>query len=410
MKRRSFTSRASSRTLTSLLAALAPTLGATAACVELPAVQSDATGGAAGTDSWGGESNDDSSSGGTSTGGASTGGTSTGGSSTGGTATGGTLGGGTGGSDSTGGTGGATSTGGTSGSTANGGRGGSNGAGTGGKSTGGSGGANGGRGGTSGSAGRGGTGGSSSGGKASGGSAGYSTNRDDFFGASRCGTGLDLCDDFEATSINTTRWRVQGPAPTVDSTRAARGMRSVHFHTTDNGLSLLHTTVPFPATNNTYWGRVFVYFDAMPTAPMWAHWSISAAVGSGTDTEVRVGGQWDGSKNRFGVGTDHGETGDWTTLDEDPGTAVPVDSWICVEWQHKGDTNETRFFWDGVEHPSLHTTATDHGGPNNVQYELPTFESVYIGWWLYQPGTTPGAFDVWIDEAAFDSERIGCSR
>jgi len=201
---------------------------------------------------------------------------------------------------------------------------------------------------------------------------------------------------------------VQGLAPTIDATRAARGTRSVHFHTADNQLSLIHTTSIFPAANNTYWGRMFVYFDSMPTAPMWAHWSISAAVGSGNEAEIRVGGQWDGTKNRFGVGTDHGPTGDWTNLDEDPGDPVPVDSWICVEWLNKGDTNETRFFWDGVEHPSLHTTATDHGGGTS-QYELPEFESVYVGWWLYQPGTTPGEFDVWIDEVAFDAERIGCS-
>jgi hypothetical protein len=405
MNRRSLRRR-TSRALTLFLAASAPTLGTAVACIELPAVQSDATGGAAGIDSSGGESSDDSSTGGTTTGGSLTGGSSSGGS-----ATGGSLSGGSGGSGLiAGGSGGATSAGGTSGSTGSGGSSGSSAGGTAGKATGGSGGASGGKGGTSGTAGKGGTSGTGSGGKATGGSAGYSTNRDDFFGASRCGTGLDLCDDFEATSINTTRWRVQGPAPTVDSTRAARGMRSVHFHTTDNGLSLLHTTAIFPATNNTYWARVFVYFDTMPTAPMWAHWSISAAVGSGTDTEVRVGGQYDGSKNRFGVGTDHGETGDWTNLDEDPGNPVPVDAWVCLEWQNKGDTNETRFFWDGVEHPSLHTTATDHGGSDTVDYELPTFESVYVGWWLYQPETTPGQFDVWIDEVAFDSERIGCSR
>jgi hypothetical protein len=184
----------------------------------------------------------------------------------------------------------------------------------------------------------------------------------------------------------------------------------VHFRTTDNGLSLIHATSIFPAANNTYWGRLFVWFDAMPTAPMWAHWTIVGAVGSGTEAEVRLGGQYDGDSNRFGVGTDHGETGDWTSLDEDPGDPVPVDSWVCIEWLHKGDTDETRFFWDGVEHPSLHTTATEHGGPQGEDYVLPEFESVFVGWWLYQAGTTPPAFDVWIDEVALDGERIGCSR
>jgi hypothetical protein len=390
--------RVSHAALTTSLAAFGSTLGAAAACVELPSIDAGAMIGAAGFDSWGGESSDD----GTPTGGSGLGGALTGG--TGGAGSGGS--GGSAGSD-TAGSGGTPGSGGsaTGGSAGKGGSGGSATGGGAGKATGGSGGAPGGRGGTGGAGGSGG-----SAGKASGGSAGYSTNRDEFFGASRCGTGLDLCDDFEASTLDTTRWRVQGPAPTLDSTRAARGMRSVHFHTTDNGLSLLHTTAIFPATNNTYWGRVFVYFDTMPTAPEWAHWSIAAAVGSGTDAEIRVGGQYDNTENRFGVGTDHGPTGDWTILDEDSGDPVPVDTWICVEWLHKGDTNETKFFWDGVELPSLRTSATDHGGPSTEQYELPEFESVYVGWWLYQAGTTPGEFDVWIDEVALDGARIGCSR
>ena len=33
----------------------------------------------------------------------------------------------------------------------------------------------------------------------------------------------------------------------------------------------------------------------------------------------------------------------------------------------------------------------------------------WVGWWLYQSGSTPDHFDVWIDEVALDSARIGCS-
>jgi hypothetical protein len=77
---------------------------------------------------------------------------------------------------------------------------------------------------------------------------------------------------------------------------------------------------------------------------------------------------------------------------------------------HDGSANETRFWWDGVEHPSMHTTADQHGGDQNEQYLLPQFETVWIGWWHYQSGTVPGEFDVWIDEVVFDDERIGCVR
>lgn len=244
-----------------------------------------------------------------------------------------------------------------------------------------------------------------------GGSAGvFSTNRDAFFGEPRCRDDLDLCEDFESGAFDDALWEVAGSEhPSVDDTRAARGDYSAHFHTVDNGLSMIRTRAIFPASNNSYFGRMFVYFDSMPTAPANAHWTVSGAQGPDDEEfEIRVGGQYDGSTNRFGVGSDHGPTGDWTNKDEDPGDPVPVREWVCLEWMHRGDSHETRFYWDGVEHPSLYTSATDHGGDQAEDYDLPSFESVWFGWWLYQADTVPGEFDVWIDEIALDAERIGC--
>jgi hypothetical protein len=240
----------------------------------------------------------------------------------------------------------------------------------------------------------------------------FSTNRDEFFGDPRCSAGFDLCEDFESGAFDSAIWEPSGTEhPSVDATRAARGEYSAHFHTTNNGLSMIRTRAIFPATDNTYFGRMFVYFDSMPTAPENAHWSVSGAQGPDAEEfEVRVGGKYDGSINRFAVGSDHGPTGDWTTEDEDPGDAVPVREWVCLEWMHKGDTHETRFFWEGVEHPSLYTSATEHGGEEGEDYELPEFASVWFGWWLYQSETVPAEFDVWIDEIALDAERVGCDK
>jgi hypothetical protein len=147
----------------------------------------------------------------------------------------------------------------------------------------------------------------------------------------------------------------------------------------------------------------------MPTAPEWAHWTIAASQSEQDETEIRVGGQYDNTINRFGVGTDHGATGDWTNLDEDPGDPVPVGSWVCVEWLHDGQNDVTDLWWNGVPRPSLHTTATDHGGSSVEEYRMPAIDSMFIGFWLYQAGTTPAEFNVWIDEVAIDAERIGCN-
>ena len=158
---------------------------------------------------------------------------------------------------------------------------------------------------------------------------------------------------------------------------------------------------------------MFIYFQALPAAPLtYSHWTILAGAGTGVSGEIRVGGQLQGGVNRFGAGTDNRVdpmgTGDWTTSDNDPPgkpVAVPTAQWLCIEWLHKGDTNETRFFWDGVEHPSLHTTSAVHGGNTNP-FLLPQFKSVWVGWQEDQTTTQP--FELWIDEVAIDSQRIGC--
>jgi hypothetical protein len=239
-----------------------------------------------------------------------------------------------------------------------------------------------------------------------------STDRADFFGASRCaGAGLLLCEDFEASAIDARRWQKGGNGTaTVDATRAARGARSLHVHADGNGFAYLRNTSLFPVAGNTLYARMLVWFDAMPTAPQWAHWTIAEGAGTGDGSVVREGGQYDGKTDRFGVGSDDGPTGDWTNLDEDPPNAVravPTGEWVCLEWMWNGGTNETRLWWDGVEHPSLATTSRAHGG-SDVLFQLPQMTSVWVGWWLYQAAPTPDHYDVWIDEVAFDGARIGC--
>lgn len=240
-----------------------------------------------------------------------------------------------------------------------------------------------------------------------------SSDRNKFFGASRCAqANVQLCEDFESGMINPMIWSTYGQAPTVDGAQHARGAKAMHIKLGGNGLSAIKETKTFPAQNNTYWGRVFVYFHVLPTSPgmSYAHWTFVASSGTGAMGEIRLSGQLQNMKNLFGVGTDNAQgTGDWTNSDKDPNNMpvpVPVDQWLCVEWMHAGTpANETRFYWDAVEHPSLHTTQTIHGGNMNP-YILPTFTNVWIGWQEYQPSNEP--FELWVDEIAIDKDRIGC--
>jgi hypothetical protein len=73
---------------------------------------------------------------------------------------------------------------------------------------------------------------------------------------------------------------------------------------------------------------------------------------------------------------------------------------------HNGDATETRFWWDGVEHPSLATSKTKNG-TGGKPYVLPKYTQVFIGWHEWQGSTVKA--ELWVDEIAIDKERIGCA-
>jgi hypothetical protein len=243
----------------------------------------------------------------------------------------------------------------------------------------------------------------------------FSTDKTKFFGASRCSSAkVQLCEDFESGTLDKSIWTVSGTTPVVEGGQHARGSKALHITKMGNGSSYIREKKTFPAPKNTYWGRIFVRFEQLPTSPGmdYAHWTFAAASGTGVSGEIRLSGQLSGGKNKFGVGTDNRSdpmgTGDWTTSDNDPvgmAKAVPTGEWLCIECKHDGEHNETHFYWDAVEHTSMATTETKHRG-NTYPYILPTFYNLWGGWQEYQTSTE--TFEMWVDEIAIDPERIGC--
>lgn len=238
-----------------------------------------------------------------------------------------------------------------------------------------------------------------------------STDRGLFFGASRCAAAnVALCEDFESGTL-AARWQTVGTAPVIDTVQAARGTHALHIDLHANGPSYIKETTTFPALAGGYYARAFIYFTHMPTTGMtYAHWTAFAS--STSIGEIRLSGQYQNGKNLWGVGTDSGMnasgTGDWTTNDNDPANAprtIPIGEWMCVEWQHDSANDTTRVWWDGVEHPSLATSATHHGGNTNP-FAIPDITAAWFGWQEYQTSTQE--FELWIDELAIDSQRIGC--
>ncbi|GIE77986.1 hypothetical protein Aph02nite_39360 [Actinoplanes philippinensis] len=224
-----------------------------------------------------------------------------------------------------------------------------------------------------------------------------------------CGRELLFCESFDRQPLGgpaTTAWGVDTRNGALTVERARHG-RVLHVHTVDNGRAFLRVddlTVP----GDRLYGRMRLRVDAFPTAPDWAHFTLVEATGTGSSEVVRpVGGQYAPTVPGvfWGVGADGGPTGDWTNWRES--APVTEDTWQCFEWKLDRAGNRVAVWIDGVADPGLTASTTEHGGAD-VPFVLPAVDTVKIGWQLYQAGTTPGTFDLWIDDVALGTRRLGC--
>ena len=216
-------------------------------------------------------------------------------------------------------------------------------------------------------------------------------------GPSRCATAaVALCEDFE-NGLSSSTWTTMKAGDTmlaVDDMRAARGSKALHFKTTAGDFAYITETKTFPATNNTLYGRMFVWFEDDITTT--GHFSLAQG-GGGSATVARFGGQY----QVFGVGNDGGPSGDWTDID-DKKKLLPSKTWICAEFQFDGPTNTFHVWWDDQPRTALSTGASKHQG-----YVMPTFKELWFGWWMYNMKEPQ---EMWIDEIAVDFKPIGCAK
>jgi hypothetical protein len=217
-----------------------------------------------------------------------------------------------------------------------------------------------------------------------------------FFGASRCaGSSFLLCDDFEADAIDTKRWfynpgnggNGSGYAA-IDTMRAARGKHSLHFHTevnTKGSGSQVRARDPQPMLANGFYLRAFMYIgQPIPDH----HLNYFNVVAPGADGGMFNLGSLDGKLGIVEFGPHNGDH----AVTADP---LIVGRWFCVEWQVHPSTNEVRVWVDENDVPALHVTDW-----------LPSqFSDFFMELISYQ-----GAYDVWIDELAYDAQQIGCRR
>ncbi|CAN5903271.1 hypothetical protein BH11MYX3_BH11MYX3_10030 [soil metagenome] len=229
-------------------------------------------------------------------------------------------------------------------------------------------------------------------------------------------SGLLFCEDFEALPLGpaaSSAWttEVASGQLAIDAAHA-RGQRALKVTTTGNGRARLQKTGLAPP-GNSLWATMQVWVTAFPTAPDYAHYTLVELAGTGNTSLIRpIGGQYipsSGPANNagsfWGVGSDGGPTGDWTNWKRtQPSTGG---KWLCVEFHLDATNDAIDVSIDGVARPELSVTRTNHGG-TQVDFVFPTIDRIWFGWWLYQANPTPNAYELWLDDLALGSTRLGC--
>lgn len=239
----------------------------------------------------------------------------------------------------------------------------------------------------------------------------YSTDKTTFGGQPRC-QGFDVCESFENAVLGAlpSGFTLQGYGTRqvgASADRAMRGARSLKLEIAAQGaVTAWLTRGNLGALASRHYGRAFVRIDG-PAPTEFVHFDLLEATGpyEGHTNAVRYASTGTGvgtnqsnwsfiynvQPSGNGAGAEFGTEGDRSAHPR-------IDDWMCLEWSFDAPEQVAQYYLDGA--------AIDYLRIDTERAEIPTFDSIAVGFGKYQ---NTGAFLVYIDEVAFDGERIGCN-
>ncbi len=235
-----------------------------------------------------------------------------------------------------------------------------------------------------------------------------------------CGApGIFACDDFETTAASakpdTSKWAIAGNpliTPVVDDKKAHGGTHSLNFAMTDNRGVFISPTRGFPPANNSFYVRAFINL-ASPMKDMGGHVDfIVGATAPENGVEVRLGASQNfGSRlemldlNLIGSGAEHSQfsNGDYTGGNGTMKAGATLDAgrWYCLEGFWNGKDHEFQLWIDDVDVAGLHVT---DWGEKTTSWS-PMYAVGKLG--AQKFSGDPG--QLWYDDVAFGTNRIGCN-
>jgi hypothetical protein len=231
-------------------------------------------------------------------------------------------------------------------------------------------------------------------------------------------SGQLVCDDFEADSPGSPPqgWQIVIDPPgagtiSVDTTRATSGTKSVHVvstsQTANNHIQILHG-IQLPT--DVFYGRARVWVTRAPLGP---HWNLIEGWGYVPGSTTRTL-QEQRMYEYGGVCSPNGGLGaaylsSTTDACQPSDTMLPWNRWVCIEWKFDGTKNDMHLWLDSqpVDQLTAPGPTAVTGGIPTPSWPAPAFERVDLGWYNAVVGNGAN-MEMWIDDVAFDTTRIGC--
>jgi hypothetical protein len=206
---------------------------------------------------------------------------------------------------------------------------------------------------------------------------------------------------------------------TIDTSHAHSGTKSLKFSVAQGdtciAMAVLGGAPVFPALQNGFWGRMWVWITTVQPGPGGGYIHINnidahGYLDAGVQADMHYGASaWSdsGGAHQFLL-SNYTTLINWNPGMDSPGGgsdpaiyATPLGQWACYEWSFTSGTTTPQFFLNGTSLPDMNV-------PSNAGdvWLLPQWDTVSLGWTNWQSSSTPST--MWIDDVALGTQRIGC--
>ncbi|HVR62814.1 MAG TPA: hypothetical protein VMU50_13005 [Polyangia bacterium] len=199
----------------------------------------------------------------------------------------------------------------------------------------------------------------------------------------------------------------------VDTTTGALGTtKALHVPSEVNGFYYIREKKSVPAMGTKFYERVWFRIDRRPIEKPnglfhWTLFTLDELDDFQAGKLLRFGGHVEASNTiwpSFNFQA-HGNPGE--TRISDPMYTFDLKKWYCIEAYFSLPDQEARFWINGVEDPLLHWCKTCAMPTATPGYTFPQSISYMDFGWAISHGLTTD-WEVWVDEIAIDTKKIGC--